>query len=102
MMHTHFRNNGALATATCNALRVRSATAILISLPLTALADPTPAPSLPIPSGILNSPIVQGALNALGGLTQTTNGATAFGKVTYFTQFDLQMQTAPSVYRKIR
>ena len=45
---------------------------------------------------------MQGVLNALGGVTQTTNGATAFGRVTYFKQFDLQLETAPTVYRKIR
>ena len=78
------------------------AAAVLVTAPQIALADPTPAPSLPLPSGVLNSPIVQGALNALGGLTQTTNGPSAFGKVTYFKQFDLQIQTAPTVYRKVR
>ena len=76
--------------------------AVFACLPHVVLADPTPAPSLPIPSGLLNSPLVQGALNALGGITQTTNGPSAFGKVTFFKQFDLQIQTAPTVYRKIR
>jgi hypothetical protein len=76
-----------------------------------AFADPTPqpqatapapsVPSLPIPSALLNSPYVQGVLNALGGLTQTTTGPTAVGKVTYFKQFELQLETAPNVYRKI-
>lgn len=79
-----------------------------------AFADPTPQPTappapasapalpLPIPSALLNSPYVQGILNALGGVTQTTNGSTAIGKVTYFKQFELQLETAPSVYRHVR
>ena len=78
-----------------------------------AFADPTPQPTatpqpagapalpLPIPSALLNSPYVQGILNALGGVTQTTNGSAAIGKVTYFKQFELQLETAPSVYRRI-
>jgi hypothetical protein len=44
---------------------------------------------------------VQGVLSALGGLTQTTTGPTAVGKVTYFKQFELQLKTAPNVYRTI-
>jgi hypothetical protein len=66
-----------------------------------AFADPTPVPSLPIPSALLKSPYVQGVLSALGGLTQTTTGPTAVGKVTYFKQFELQLKTAPNVYRTI-
>jgi len=81
---------------------------VLATCPRAALADPSPQPTaaaqaapLSIPSNILNNPYLQGALNALGGLTQTTNGSSAFGKVTYFKHFELQLQTAPTVYRQI-
>jgi hypothetical protein len=65
-----------------------------------ALAD---APSIPnIPPEVQNNPIVQSVLNALGNvLLQTTNGNSAHGKVTYFHRFDLQLQTAPNVYREV-
>lgn len=74
-----------------------------------AIADPTPAPSasqiLPsipgLPGGLQNSPIVQSILNSIGGLVQTTNGNAAHGKVTYFRRFDLQLETAPNVYRQV-
>ncbi len=87
---------------------------VAVTLAPAAFADPTPEPAstpppaaapalpLPIPSGLLNSPYVQGILNALGGVTQTTNGSTAIGKVTYFKQFELQLETAPTVYRRVR
>ncbi len=73
-----------------------------------ALADPTPPPTAPpalpasVPANGLNNPDVQSGLNAVGGLTQSTNGAAAFGKVVYFKRFDLELETAPSVYRKVR
>ncbi|HEY5339782.1 MAG TPA: hypothetical protein VIK27_02045 [Candidatus Aquilonibacter sp.] len=64
-----------------------------------ALADPVALPS--IPPQIQNSPIVQSVLDAVGNLLQTTNGNTAHGKVTYFRRFDLQVETAPNVYRQV-
>ncbi|HEY0797577.1 MAG TPA: hypothetical protein VGD50_00430 [Candidatus Baltobacteraceae bacterium] len=68
-----------------------------------ACADPTPAPhGLPsIPAGILNNPYVQSVINALGGITQSTTGNKAYGKVSYFKRFELQVQTAPSVFREV-
>jgi hypothetical protein len=65
-----------------------------------ALAD---GPAMPnIPPEIQNNPVVQSVLNALGNvLLQTTNGNTAHGKVTYFRRFDLQVETAPNVYREV-
>jgi len=87
---------------------VGMAAAVLCLSASVALADPTPAPgiSLPdipgVPSSVLNNPIVQSIINAVGGsLLQTTTGPTARGKVTYFKRFDLQLQTAPNVYRQI-
>jgi hypothetical protein len=65
----------------------------------TALADPAALPS--IPPQIQDSPIVQSLLNAVGNLLQTTNGNSAHGKVTYFRRFDLQVETAPNVYRQV-
>lgn len=79
----------------------------LASVPA-AFADPSPAPpaSVPglpnIPPQVLNNPVVQSVMNAVGGLLQTTNGNTAHGQVTYFNRFDLQLRTAPNVYRSIR
>ena len=89
--------------------------AVWLSAGAVAFADqtPTPAPSpsamglpaLPsipgLPAGIQNSPIVQSILNSLGGITQTTNGNAAHGRVTYFRRFELQVETAPSVFRQI-
>src|SRR5579875_2697237 len=78
-----------------------------LSLGAAALGDPTPAPhatpspgvavpDIPgVPPTVMNSPVVQSILNAAGGLLQTTNGPTAYGKITYFKRFDLQLQTAP-------
>jgi hypothetical protein len=41
-------------------------------------------------------------INAVSNLLlQTTNGNTAHGKVTYFRRFDLQLETAPNVYREV-
>ncbi len=84
------------------------AAAVLCLSASVALADPTPAPgiTLPdipgVPSSVLNNPAVQSIINAVGGaLLQTTNGPTARGKVTYFKRFDLQLQTAPGVYRSV-
>jgi hypothetical protein len=65
-----------------------------------ALADPAAIPT--IPPEIQNNPIVQSVLNAVGNiLMQTTNGNTAHGKVTYFRRFDLQLETAPNVFREV-
>ena len=74
--------------------------ALLVAATSGALADPLPLPS--IPPDVQNNPIVQSVLNALGNvLLQTTNGNTAHGKVTYFRHFDLQLETAPNVYRDV-
>jgi hypothetical protein len=76
------------------------AAALWISATGMALADPIAMPS--IPPQIQNNPIVQSVLNAVGNiLMQTTNGNTAHGKVTYFRRFDLQVETAPNVYREV-
>ena len=64
-----------------------------------ALAQPVAIPS--IPPEVQNNPFVQSVLNAVGNLLQTTNGNTAHGKVTYFRRFDLQLETAPNVYREV-
>ena len=61
-----------------------------------ALAEP---PS--IPPSVQNNPVVQSVLNAIGGFLQTTSGSTAHGKVTYFRRFDMQLETAPNVYRSV-
>jgi hypothetical protein len=76
------------------------AIALLVASTSGALADPISLPS--IPPDVQNNPIVQSVLNALGNvLLQTTNGNTAHGKVTYFRHFDLQLETAPNVYRDV-
>lgn len=62
-----------------------------------ALAQTIPS----VPPDVQNNPIVQSVLQAVGGLLQTTNGNTAHGRVTYFRRFDLQVETAPNVYRQI-
>ena len=94
---------------------MRAFTSILLSGALwcgagaLALADATPAPAPPattpaIPSlspDLLNNPLVQSILNALGGILQTTNGPTAAGRVTYFHQYDLQLETGPRVFRDV-
>jgi hypothetical protein len=64
-----------------------------------ALADPVAIPS--IPPEVQNNPFVQSVLDAVGNLLQTTNGNSAHGKVTYFRRFDLQLETAPNVYREV-
>jgi hypothetical protein len=74
--------------------------ALWIAASVPALADPPAIPS--IPPEIQNNPIVQSVLNAVGNvLLQTTNGNSAHGKVTYFRHFDLQLETAPNVYRDV-
>ena len=79
-------------------VRVLTLAAILwIGGSAAALAQSVPA----IPPDVQNNPIVQSILQAAGGLLQTTNGNTAHGKVTYFRRFDLQVETAPNVYRQI-
>lgn len=62
-----------------------------------ALAQGVPS----VPPDVQNNPIVQSILQSVGGLLQTTNGNVAHGKVTYFRRFDLQIETAPNVYRQI-
>ncbi len=62
-----------------------------------AVAQTVPA----IPPGVINNPYVQSVLQAIGGVGQTTNGPTAIGSVTYFKRFNLQLQTAPNVYRQV-
>lgn len=62
-----------------------------------ALAQSVPS----VPPDVQNNPIVQSILQSVGGLLQTTNGNSAHGKVTYFRRFDLQVETAPNVYRQI-
>jgi len=60
------------------------------------------AQSLPsIPPQVQNNPWVQSLIQAAGGLLQTTDGNTAHGRVTYFHRFDLQLETAPNVYRTV-
>ena len=60
------------------------------------------AQSIPaVPPDVQNNPIVQSILQAVGGILQTTNGNTAHGRVTYFRRFELQVETAPNVYRQI-
>ncbi|MGH7757209.1 MAG: hypothetical protein ACREM8_13130, partial [Vulcanimicrobiaceae bacterium] len=76
-----------------------------------AFAEVTPAPSASpaaaaqpvpgIPASITNNPYIQSAIQAIGGLFQTTNGNAAHGTVTYFRRFELQLETAPRVYRQI-
>lgn len=94
------------------ALVAATATTLTLASFLAASADPTPypaptptpivvAPGVSVPGNLQNSPIVQSVLRALGGITQTTNGNTAHGRVTYFKRFSLQLQTAPGVYRQI-
>jgi len=73
--------------------------ALLIAGSGTALADPVALPS--VPPAVQSNPLVQSVLNAIGGLLQTTNGNTAHGKVTYFRRFDMQVETAPKVYRDV-
>jgi hypothetical protein len=74
--------------------------AVWIAASVPALADPPAIPS--IPPEIQNNPIVQSVLNAVGNvLLQTTNGNTAHGKVTFFRRYDLQLETAPNVYRDV-
>ena len=96
-----------------NSRFIALAATLWLSAGAIAFADQTPAPSpapqslpaLPsipgLPAGLQNSPIVQSILNSLGGLTQTTNGNTAHGRVTYFRRFELQVETANGVYRQI-
>jgi hypothetical protein len=76
------------------------AAALWLATSSIALADPVAIPS--IPPEVQNNPIVQSVLNALGNvLLQSTNGPTAHGKVTYFRRYDMQVQTAPNVYREV-
>lgn len=87
-------------------MKIRSlvlAGALLLATAGTAVADQAPIP-LPssIPPQVLNNPIVQSLIDAVGNvLLQTTTGNTAHGKVTYFRRFDLQVETAHNVYRNV-
>ncbi|MGH7729270.1 MAG: hypothetical protein ACREM2_10860 [Vulcanimicrobiaceae bacterium] len=76
--------------------RLALAGALLAASAAPALADPTPAATT-----LLNNPYVQSAIQALGGIFQSTNGNTAHGSVTYFRRFELQVETAPHVYREV-
>jgi uncharacterized protein (DUF1684 family) len=73
------------------------AAALWISAGGAAFAQSIPS----VPPDVQNNPVVQSILQAVGGLLQTTNGNTAHGKVTYFRRFDLQIETAPNVYRQV-
>lgn len=76
------------------------AAALWLSVTGVGSADPIVFPS--IPSSVQNNPIVQSVLNALGNvLLQSTSGPTAHGKVTFFRRFDMQVETAPNVYRQV-
>jgi uncharacterized protein (DUF1684 family) len=60
------------------------------------------AQSVPsVPPEVQNNPYVQSILQAVNGLLQTTNGNTAHGRVTYFHRFDLELETAPHVFREV-
>jgi hypothetical protein len=77
------------------------ALALAAALWLTGAAAASADP-ITIPPDIQNNPIVQSVINAVGSiLLQSTNGNTAHGKVTYFRRFELQVQTAPNVYRDV-
>lgn len=73
------------------------ATALWLSGGALAVADPLPS----VPTDVLNNPLVQSILNSIGGLIQTTNGNVASGRVKFYKRFDLQLETAPRVYRDI-
>jgi hypothetical protein len=87
-------------------LALGAAALLWSSLGAFAIAEPSPSPSaaphgVTIPPEVQNNPYVQSVLNALGGLLQTTNGNTANGKVTFFRRFDMQVETAPNVFRSV-
>ena len=59
-------------------------------------------PGIPtIPPALQNNPYVQSLINSLGGVLQSTNGNHAQGKVKFFKRFELQVETAPRVYREV-
>jgi hypothetical protein len=61
-----------------------------------------PLPGIPtIPPALQNNPYVQSIINSLGGVLQSTQGNHAQGKVTFFKRFELQVLTAPRVYREV-
>ena len=62
-----------------------------------ALAQGIPS----VPTDVQNNPIIQSILQSVGGLLQTTNGNSAHGRVTYFRRFELQIETAPNIYRQV-
>jgi hypothetical protein len=68
-----------------------------------AMADPSQPPlGVPtIPPALQNNPYVQSLINSLGGLLQSTNGGHAQGKIIYVKRFEVQVETAPRVYREI-
>jgi hypothetical protein len=76
---------------------------LFLGMSSVAQADPSPPPSglQSLTSNLLNNPYVQSVVNALSRLLQTTNGNGAFGKVTYFKRFEMQLETAPQVYREV-
>jgi hypothetical protein len=74
---------------------------IAAGMPFAAAAQSEPQAAPSLPPAVRNSPIVQSVINAIGGLLQTTDGNTAHGRVTFFRRFDLQVETAPNVYREI-
>ena len=78
------------------------AAALSLSASAAARADsvPIPIPSS-VPPDVLNLPIVQSVINAIGNVLQTTNGNTARGHITYFHRFDMQVETAPNVFRDV-
>ena len=80
------------------------ARALSMTLALWALGSGAAlAQSLPpsVPPDVQNNPIVQSILQSVGGLLQTTNGNMAHGRVTWFRRFEMQLETAPGVYRQV-
>ncbi len=61
------------------------------------------APALPnVPPSIRDNPYVQSMIDAVSGILQTTRGNQAQGHVAYFKGYDLQLETAPHVFRQVR
>ena len=77
--------------------------ALMCAASLPAAADPvTPPHGIPsLPPEVENNPYVLSVINALGGVLQSTNGNHAQGKVVFFKRFELQVETAPRVYREV-
>lgn len=67
-----------------------------------AVADQTLPQGIPtVPPALQNNPYVQSLINSLGGVLQSTNGNHAQGKIIFFKRFELQVETAPRVFREI-